>query len=521
MPIVPLTALTVIPRFGAVSVLPPAGVIDNPTPPAAAPAFESLPRVGPPEQPAAGKPSAAQIATVATARPRSRSDGREFAFGIAAGSKVGPPDFSPKAYARLSVVQIGELASLNDWPHGITTRSPTSDQSPGGRAEAGRSTGWWVVIAYASVCASTQVLWLTYAAITTETAKHYGVSVSAVGWLAQIFPLMYVVLALPAGVLLDRWFRPALAASGGLVAVGGLVRLGGDTFGWALAGQTLVAVAQPVTLSAVSKLAGQYLLVEQRAAGIAVGAGAGFVGMLLALLLGPTVGAHGHLERLLALEAGIGVCTGLALALAMLRPGHAGDEHVAIEGSAARALWALPIMRVLCGLVFVGFGIFVALATWLQTLLHPSGVSAATAGGLLAGMVLAGTIACAVIPRAVARRHAERKFMFAVVISAALGCVVLASAPGLVVTALVLVLMGATLLPALPIVLTAIERLAGAAAGTAGAIIWLAGNLGGIVVALLVQALVHDPSAAFLALAAVALLGVPIVMATPPDGDVR
>jgi predicted MFS family arabinose efflux permease len=371
------------------------------------------------------------------------------------------------------------------------------------------STGWRVIFAYAGVCASTQVLWLTYAAITTESAKHYGVSVGAIGWLAEIFPLLYVVLALPAGMLLDRWFRPSLAASGLLVAAGGLVRLGGDSYAWALAGQTLVALAQPLALSAVSKLAGHYLPAGERPAGIAVGAAAGFVGMLVALLMGPTIGAHGQIERLLVVQAVIGVVTGLALAVAMLAPGHPDEEHVAIEGSAARALWAMPIMRVLCALVFVGFGIFVALATWLQTLLHPSGISEAAAGGLLVGMVLAGTIGCAVIPQAVDRHHAERRFMFTVVTVGVLGCLALATTPALAGCAVVLVVMGATLLPALPIVLTTIERLAGAAAGTAGAIIWLAGNLGGIVVALLVQGLVHEPTAAFLALAAVAVLGLP------------
>ena len=371
------------------------------------------------------------------------------------------------------------------------------------------STGWRVVVAYASVCASTQVLWLTFAPITTETAKHYGVSEGAVGWLAEIFPLMYVVLALPAGMLLDRHFRPALAGSGVLVALGGLVRLGGDTYAWALAGQALVAVAQPVALSAVTKLAGHYLPAEERPAGIAVGAAAGFVGMLIALLMGPTVGAHGNIERLLVIQAVIGVLTGAALVLAMLVPGHPDEEHVAIEGSAARTLWAMPIMRVLCGLVFVGFGIFVALATWLQTLLHPSGISEGQAGGLLVAMVLAGTIGCAVIPQVVARRHAERRFMFTAVTVGVLGCLALATTPALAGCAVVLVVMGATLLPALPIVLTTIEQLAGAAAGTAGAIVWLAGNLGGIVVALLVQGLVHEPTAAFLALAAVAVLGLP------------
>jgi predicted MFS family arabinose efflux permease len=372
------------------------------------------------------------------------------------------------------------------------------------------ATRWRVVYAYAAVAAATQLLWLTYAPITTETAHHYGVSKSAVGWLAEIFPLLYVVLALPAGRLLDRWFRPALAGGAALTALGGVVRLGGDTYAWALAGQTLVAVAQPVVLSAVSKLAGQYLPVAERANGIAVGAGAGFVGMLLALLLGPTIGGGGHIERLLVVQAVLAAASGLALLLALRRRGQPDHEHVAIEGSAARALWRREDLRLLCGLVFIGFGIFVALATWLQSLLEPQGVSEGAAGGLLVGMVVAGTIGCAVIPQAVERRHAERRFMLAVVGTAALGCALLAPLRWLPAQALVLVVMGAALLPALPVVLTGVERMAGAAAGTAAAIIWLAGNLGGIVVALLVQALVDEPTAAFLSLAGVALLGLPL-----------
>ena len=380
--------------------------------------------------------------------------------------------------------------------------------------------GWKVVIAYAGVCASTQVLWLSYAAITTETARRYGVSSGAVGWLAEIFPLLYVVLALPGGMLLDRWFRPSLAASGLLVAAGGLIRLGGETFAWALAGQTLVAIAQPVAVSAVSKLAGQYLAPAQRPAGIALGAGAGFLGMLLALLLGPTVGGHGHLQRLLVLEAVLALIPGVALTLTLrLSPRHTSAEHTAIEGGAARALWRLRRVRALCGLVFVGFGIFVALATWLQTLLEPDGVSEATAGGLLVGMVLAGTIGCAVVPQRVVGELAERRFTLCAVIVAGLGNTALGIVTWLPARAVALVVMGLALLPALPVILTAVERLAGAAAGTAGALIWLAGNLGGLVVALLVQALSGSPLAAFLALAGVAALGLPAALRIgPADG---
>jgi predicted MFS family arabinose efflux permease len=383
-----------------------------------------------------------------------------------------------------------------------------------------QTSGWRVIVAYSLVCAATQVLWLSYAAITTETARRYGVSVSAVGWLAEIFPLLYVVLAIPAGILLDRWFRPALAAGGALVALGGLVRLGGETFVWAMAGQVMVAVAQPIVLSAVSKLAGEYLPSDQRASGIAVGSAGSFVGMLLALLLGPTLGAHGQLERLLVLEAVLAVGPAVALAVVLRRPGAESEEHAAIEGSAARALWALPPMRTLCGLVFIGFGIFVALATWLQTLLHPAGVSETAAGGLLVGMVLAGIVGCAVLPPLVARRHSERGFMRTAVLVGCLGCVALGVAPWLGARALAIVAIGVVLLPALPVILTAAEQLAGAAAGTAGAIVWMAGNLGGLVVALLVQILVHHPLAAFGAMAAVSLLGLPIATRlTSPDGE--
>jgi predicted MFS family arabinose efflux permease len=378
-------------------------------------------------------------------------------------------------------------------------------------AENSKPTGaWWgVIVAYGLLAAATQMLWLTYAAITTESARRYGVSVGAIGWLAEIFPLLYVVLAIPAGALLDRWFRPALAAGGALVAAGGLLRLGGLTFAWALAGQTLVALAQPLVMSAVGKLAGEYLPVGERALGIAVASAGGFVGMLVALLIGPLIGA-GHLELLLGVQAGAGVLAAGAMVFALRRPGSGSGESAAIERGVARALWGRPEIRTLSGLAFLGFGVFVALSTWLQTLLHPSGVSETEAGVLLVGMIIAGVAGCALLPAPIARRGAERGFMWAVVLVGCLGSLALGLLPGIAGKAVVMLLMGALLLPALPVIMTVAEQLAGSAAGTAGAIVWMAGNLGGLVVALMVQALVHHPTAAFLAMGLVVLFAAPL-----------
>jgi cyanate permease len=173
-------------------------------------------------------------------------------------------------------------------------------------------------------------------------------------------------------------------------------------------------------------------------------------------------------------------------------------------------------MRTLCGIVFLGFGIFVALATWLQTLLHPSHVSDTTAGVLLVGTIIAGVVGCAVIPPLVDRRHSERRFMLGVVAASLVGSVALGAIPWVGGRAVALAAMGLFLLPALPVVLSGAERLAGtAAAGTAGAIVWMAGNLGGLVVAVIVQILVHHPLAAFLSLAVVSAFGAPLALRLP------
>src|SRR4051812_6485592 len=112
---------------------------------------------------------------------------------------------------------------------------------------------WFAIAGYGVAAAANQMLWLTFAPITTEAATHYGVSEDAIGWLSQIFPLLYVVLAIPAGLLLDRWLRPVLVGAAALTAIGGGVRLLQDTYAFALAGQFLVAIAQPAILGAVTK----------------------------------------------------------------------------------------------------------------------------------------------------------------------------------------------------------------------------------------------------------------------------
>jgi len=372
--------------------------------------------------------------------------------------------------------------------------------------EAGN--GWVVIAAYAAVVASTQMLWLTFAPIDTDVARDYGVSQATVGWLANVFPLLYVLLALPAGLALDRWFRGSLNAGAILTAIGGLVRLIAPTFAAAMVGQLLVAIAQPLVLNSLTKTATGYLPQRSRPTGIALGSAGQFLGAILALVMGPLLEHKHSLGPLLPVQAALAVAAATVLALVTRRPPAESGPRAAIGLDELKAAWSVPMIRTLAQLAFVGIGVFVALSTYLQPILHHNHISSTSAGVMLAGMLIAGTIGCGTLPPIIARKGLERRYMILVASWVAGCCGVLAILHALVVADFILVAaLGLVLLAALPVMLELVERKMGASGGVATGILLLAGNAGGLGVAVVVGLLVHLPPVAFLVLAGVALYG--------------
>ncbi len=378
-------------------------------------------------------------------------------------------------------------------------------------------TRWAVIAAFVLVTSANQMLWLTFAPITTDAAAHYGVGEGAIGALSAVFPLLYVVLALPAGVLLDRFFRGSITLGAGLTAAGGLLRLVSDDYGWVLAGQLLVAVAQPLVTNSVAKLAAAYTRDEDRPLGIAVCSAGLFAGFLLAFATGAAFGGGDGLRSLLLLQAVYATVGAIVLTLALRTPGRQVQVLAASGLAALRGVWADRVLRATTGLVVVGFGVFVGLTTWLQALLEPAGISVDTAGVLLLVMVVFGVLGSAVVPPLAASRGAERPVLVAALMATAGGAALLAVVHAAVGIGLVLAVMGLLLLATLPIVLEVTERRAGAASGTAAALLWMAGNAGGLVVTVALAPLLGHPAAAFLLLAAVAALGLPILARLAPD----
>jgi predicted MFS family arabinose efflux permease len=366
---------------------------------------------------------------------------------------------------------------------------------------------WSVVAAFAVVAGATQLVWLNYAPVTSVAAAHFGVSAAAIGWLANMFPLWYVILAVPGGMILDRWFKAGVAAGALLTAAGAVLRLGGDSYAWALAGQVVVAIGQPLVLNAIPGVARNYLAEKDRASGIALSSAGTFAGMVAAYVLGAVLPDVGDLGVLIGLSAGVAGASAAAVLVALRQPAGA----LAPRPSAPRTgLWAAlgdRFVRRICLLAFLSFGAFDAVATFAQALLEPAGIPAGIASVMLVLMMFAGVLACGVVPAAAARRRREGPTMVTGLLVAVVSCLLLAITPSVLTAVVGLTAIGLVLLPNLPILLELVERRAGEAEGTASGLLWLAGNLGAIVVT---GMFVHLPLVAFLICGGVALLAVPL-----------
>ncbi len=376
------------------------------------------------------------------------------------------------------------------------------------------SSRWAILGSYSLLAACTQMLWLSFAAIDTDVARALHVDVGTVGDLAIIFPFVYIVLALPTGRWLDVRFAQALSAGAILTGAGALVRLVAPTsFAVQTAGMLVIAAGQPLVLNSITKVAGRYFPPGERATAISIGTASLFVGILAAVLTAGPLFAAGGLPLLLVGQA---VPSVLAAALVMItarsQPAYPDDPSVSVS---LRWLARDRFMWTLAALVFIGMGTYNAVATWLQPILDHFGEGAA-AGNLIAVLTFAGIVGAAVIPPAVAARDLRRGALLTALVVSAAAFAAVSAFHNVIWLGAWFFVEGVLLLACLPVVLDWSEVHAGPERqGAAVGFLMMAGNLGGVVLALLVQAAVTNPFVALGVMGVAALAGIPVALRLP------
>ena len=271
---------------------------------------------------------------------------------------------------------------------------------------------WLVLLAFVMIAVMTQVLWITFAPITSAAAQFYHTSDLMIGLLSMSFMIVFIFVFLPSAYAIDTWgFKRAVGIGAALTAVFGLTRgIFASNFTIVLLSQVGIAIGQPFVIGSITKIAARWFPTEERATASGLGTLALYLGPLLAMLFTPLLVLHiGMASTLLAY--GIFSAAAAAFFLLVARehpPTPAGPDERALMLDGLKSMLRQRDFIFLLIMFFVGLGLFNSVSTWIEDIVRPRGFTISQAG-LLGGVMLMGGIIGAVIISLLSDQSRRRK----------------------------------------------------------------------------------------------------------------
>jgi MFS family permease len=349
----------------------------------------------------------------------------------------------------------------------------------------------WVVLAvYMFVAALTQLYWLNFAAIDTFIEEQFSIPASSVQWFTLVFPLVQVLLTLPAGMIIDRkGFKYGVGIGALFTGVFAMLRLAGpDSFTLLLISQIGISIGQPFILNGVTKLAVTWFPQKEEATAVGLGSLALFVGMMVALGATPLLVESLSFETMLLIYAAVGLL-GIVLffTLVKTKPETPVRELEAQAEVGWRGIGHILKIRnfVILGFIaLIGIGVFNGLATWLEKILNEvHGIAMTDAGTISAVLILSGIIGCIVIPVISDKIMRRKPFLIAAGAIGAMGVFALMISKSYSLNMLNGIILGFFLISALPIMLTMSAEITGARyAGISVGWLQLLGNAAAVII---------------------------------------
>ncbi len=287
---------------------------------------------------------------------------------------------------------------------------------------------WIVLLAFMGIIALNQLLWITFAAITTDAMQFYGVSDLSIGLLSLIFMVVYIFVSFPASWVIDTYgIRVGVGIGAALTGIFGLVRgLAASNYNWVLVAQIGIAIGQPFILNAITTIAARWFPANERATASGIGSLAIYLGILLGLALTPYLALRSGIPGMLTIY---GVASAVAMLLFFLFSRERPPSPPCPPDQEARSLVLDGLNKMirqrdfifLLIIFFVGLGTFNAVTTWIEQILSPRGFSATQAGDAGGTMIFGGILGAVIIPLLSDKYRKRAPFLLLAVIGAAIG----------------------------------------------------------------------------------------------------
>jgi MFS family permease len=347
---------------------------------------------------------------------------------------------------------------------------------------------WIVLLFYSLFHAVMQMLWITFAPITGDAAKFYGVSALQIGLLAMSFMIVYIFISVPASWAIDTYgIRKGVGVGAVLTGIFGFARgYFGDSYTMVLISMIGIAVAQPFLLNSVTAMAARWFPLKERATAAGVAVLAQFVGIIVGMAVTPflknSYGIPGMLNIYGLITVVCIICYLIFVKEAPPTPPAESDIERVLVFDGIKHIFKLRDMILLIILFFIGLGIFNAITTWIEQMIAPRGFDEIQAGTLGALLMVGGIVGCIILPP-LSDKFRRRKIFIVI-------CVIL-TVPGLIgltfVTNYVLLLvsgfiLGFFFMPAGPIIYQYSAEISyPAPEATSQGLLMLAGQISGII----------------------------------------
>lgn len=291
---------------------------------------------------------------------------------------------------------------------------------------------WIMLSVYMLVVAVNQMLWITFAPITSEATLYYGVSDLWIGILSMSFMVVYIVVSIPASWIIDTYgIRIGVGIGAVLTGVFGLLRgFVTDDYNLLLISQVGIAIGQPFLLNAITKMAARWFPIHERATASGLGTLAMYIGILAGMMLTPYLTLGSGISGMLYIYGVLAVFAAFVfIVLAKEGPPTApcrpDQEERSLVFDGFKSTLGTRDFNWLMLIFFIGLGVFNCVTTWIEAILKPRGFSATQAGITGGLMILGGIVGALVIPLLSDHYRKRTPFIIIALAGATLGLLVI------------------------------------------------------------------------------------------------
>ena len=262
---------------------------------------------------------------------------------------------------------------------------------------------WTILSIYMFLVAVNQMLWITFAPITSDATKYYGVSDLWIGILSMCFMIVFVVFSIPASWIIDKYgIRIGVGIGAAFTGIFGLMRGFVTTnFELLLIAQVGIAIGQPFILNAITKFAARWFPIAERATAAGLGTLAMYVGILAGMIVTPHLIIGSGISGMLYIYGIVAMAAAVVFVIfakegpptAPCRP---DQEERSLVYDGIKNIFKVRDFNWLLFIFFIGLGVFNSVTTWIENILNPRGFSN-TQAGITGGLMIAGGILGALI----------------------------------------------------------------------------------------------------------------------------